>query len=74
MRATKIKNKRSSGCGLCKPHKHGGSQLDSIRAGAGRKHLRDELDALEQIAEWRAADRDLRPTALGETRNESIVM
>lgn len=52
MRATKIKNRHSAGCGVCKPHKHGGNPADSWYGhGRGRKHLRDELAAVEQIDE-----------------------
>ncbi len=45
-RLHKHKDKKSSGCGLCKPHKHGGRAIkdqERLHLEAGNKDLKDMM-------------------------------
>ena len=42
------KDRHSSGCGLCKPHKHGGAQKSKDREAAELRAFQEEMRDLAQ--------------------------
>lgn len=42
-RHQKHRDRKSSGCGLCKPHKHGGAPLRKVREAFEERQLQKEL-------------------------------
>ncbi len=55
-RHSKHRDKKSSGCGLCKPHKHGVAPLRKDREAAEERELRDEMKAMAEAGAQSLAD------------------